>query len=72
MEIKLKFKADTQLEVIESFDVVNETVESIDEIFKKDEIIEAELVSHLDSIYEVQFGDGSVAYIEESNVEIID
>lgn len=72
MEIKLKFKADTQLEVIESFDVVNETVESNDEIFKKDEIVDCELVSHIDSQYEVQFGDGSVTYIDESDVEIVE
>jgi hypothetical protein len=60
--MRIKFLQDCELEVVESFDEATDTAETRNEIFKKDEIFEGDVVSETEITIDFQFGDGSVVY----------
>jgi hypothetical protein len=63
------FKKDTELEIYESEDF--ELEEPNVDVFKKGEKFEVDIFGVDDRKYDVQFGDGSVAFIRKDNVEIV-
>ena len=63
------FKKDTELEIYESEDF--ELEEPNVDVFKKGEKFEVDIFGVDDIKYDVQFGDGSVAFIRKDNVEIV-
>ena len=62
------FNQDTELEIFESEDLDEEPY--ID-VFKKGEKFEVDIFGVDDTIYDVQFGDGDVAFIPKNNVTIV-
>ena len=62
------FNQDTELEIFESEDLDEEPY--ID-VFKKGEKFEVDIFGVDDTIYDVQFGDGDVAFIRKNNVTIV-
>jgi len=71
MFAKFKTLIDCEVEIIENFDVSTETVDSTIDCFKKDETFEAELITILDGEYEIQFFDGTVAYLDKEHFEVL-
>lgn len=60
---KLTFLKDIELEVVENYDEDDDSYESVDEIFHKgEEIDDVDIMDKHDEFFNVQFGDGSVAY----------
>jgi len=75
---KLIFLEDIELEIVESYDEDDDSYESVDEVFHKGEEIEdVDIMDKHDDFFNVQFGDGSVAFgvpyvavkIEDDNEE---
>ena len=62
------FNQDTELEIFESEDLDEE---SYIDVFKKGEKFEVDIFGVDDTIYDVQFGDGDVAFIPKNNVTIV-
>ena len=63
----IKFKSDTQLEVVTDFDENTDTITGIEtETFKAGEKVDGEIISDReekgDVFVDIQFGDGSVAF----------
>lgn len=70
MEVKLKFLKRCEIEIIESLDENDDIAYSAEQIFEENECIDCDTVTETEDVYEVQFGDGSIAYIEKQLVSI--
>ena len=68
-DVTLKFKNDVIVEVFESEDF--ELDNPIEELFTKDEVIEIVVFGVDDIKIDVQFGDGSIAFIRKNLVDIV-
>jgi len=63
--MKIKFKTDIELEVVESYDEANDHAETSNETFKAGEVHEVDLLDSagdMSVVVDIQFGDGSVAF----------
>lgn len=74
--MKLKFKEDAELNIVTSYDEETDNIEEeINEIFKKDEIIDVDVIDD-DSesqYFQLQFGDGSVIpSVQKSLFDVIE
>ena len=66
----MKIIKDFETEVIESYDEENDCIDnSAIESFKKDEVLDVDIVSENEENIHVQFGDGSVAFFPKDCVE---
>jgi hypothetical protein len=63
----IKFTTDTELEVIETLDEEGEIDSYSLELFPKDEEVECDFVSDT----QIQFGDGSIAFVDGSMYRLI-
>ena len=68
-DVKLKFKGDVIIEVYEYEDF--ELNEPIEELFNKDEEIEVTICGIDSYKFDVQFGDGSIAFIRRDLVDVV-
>jgi len=59
--MKIRFRQDIEFEVVSDFDSMSDTLGSNTEIFDKDEVVEAEIVSEDSGRSDIQFENGSVA-----------
>jgi hypothetical protein len=60
---KLIFLEDIELEIVENYDEEDDSYESVDEVFHKgEEIDDVDIMDKHDDFFNVQFGDGSVAF----------
>jgi hypothetical protein len=71
MEAKFEALVDCEVEIIENFNEDMETVESTVDIFSKGDIIEGELITDLETSFETQFGDGTVAYLDKEHFKLL-
>lgn len=68
----IKFKQDTQIEVITSFDEATDKPTIEIETFKAGEKVDGEIISENGELVDVQFGDGSVSLgIQRNLFEIL-
>jgi hypothetical protein len=58
----IKFKSDTELAIVESFEEANDIIaEQGAEVFKAGELVDAEIVGDMGMFVDLQFPDGSLA-----------
>jgi len=60
--MKIRFKKDCELEVIENFDEKNETTQSVNETFIEGEVVDGDVVDDEEGYVSFQFGDGSMVF----------
>jgi hydroxymethylpyrimidine pyrophosphatase-like HAD family hydrolase len=72
MDVKLKFLKKSTIDIIESYNADDDIVEETIETFEENECVECCLISESDLVYEVQFGDGTVSYIDKELVIVIE
>lgn len=60
--MKIKFKDETLLEIVESYDEENDHTETKDETFEAGEIHDVDLCDDRGDTINIQFGDGSMCY----------
>jgi hypothetical protein len=60
--MKVKVITQIQIEVIESYDEENDFVDSTLEVFSIGEILEFDIFDNSSGVWDIQFGNGSVAY----------
>ena len=71
--MKIKFKENTYIELVTSFDEDNDTIETKEEIFDTKEIHEVDLINSCGNDIDIQFGDGSCCYsLSKDLIEIIE
>jgi hypothetical protein len=68
MEVKLKFLTKSNIEIIESFNEDEDVADTTIDTFEENECIDCDLVSETSECYEVQFGDGSLSFIDKELV----
>jgi hypothetical protein len=68
-DVVIQFNKKTAIEVFESEDF--ELNESVEEIFEADEQVEVTVFGVDDIKLDVQFGDGSIAFIHRNQVKVI-
>lgn len=62
MTTKLKAKHDMMIEVVTSYDEVNDHASTEDVYLVRDEVIEIDIENEAEETYDGQFGDGSMVY----------
>lgn len=67
--MKFKFLEETSAEVVHQFDdEADEIADSSEQQFKKDEIIDVDVVDENEGFYHLQFGDGSVMFMAKGAI----
>lgn len=68
---RIKFLQDTEVEIIESVDFEGEIESQVTEIFSKGEEVDVDFLMESDGICEMEFGDGSVCFLEKSDFSFV-
>jgi hypothetical protein len=68
----IRFRTDTELEIVETFDETTEQAETVLEKFEQDDRADGDIFDETEDTADIQFGDGSVAFnVSKDLFEII-
>ena len=71
--MKIKFLKDCGMEIVESYDEVNDTAERYDETFHAGDVVEGDIFNDEGSYVNFQFGDGSCVFgLRKEDFEVIE
>lgn len=68
---QLRFKRDIEIELINDFDVETETIDSMYERFYTGQIVDVDVVSENDGVFECQVPSGEVFYVTKEDVDFL-
>jgi len=68
-DVVFKFKGNTIVEVFEHEDF--ELHKPVEELFEAGEVIDVAVIGINDNHYDIEFGDGSVAFLRKDLVEVV-
>lgn len=71
--MKLRFVKECELELVENFDPATEIADTVLQIFRVGDIEEVDTENESEKYWDIQFGDGSVAFcIEKALTEVLE